>query len=516
MPALGAPLRPKTRYAVVVTRAVRSLGGAPVAPSADLEEVLGTRAATPRTEAARVLFGPALDELAGAGIMRSDIAHLSVITTDDPTAELFAIADSIRTDVPAPTVKGGTWIQKERASDYDAYEGSYGPSPNYQSGQLPFSKIADGGAFARDAQGKPTLQGTFDLRFSLVVPNEAKCPPPAAGYPIVLYAHGTGGDYRSMIADGTSAALASKCLASMGIDQIFHGTRPGAPPSGSSNREGNIQLLYFNVNNIAAARTNGRQAAVDVMQQARLWSESHTRVPAQISRTGAEIAFDGTRLMFFGHSQGGLNGPLYLAADSSARGGVLSGAGSVISIALMEKTKPEPSVAQLVKTFLQLITDEERDELTIFHPVMSFAQALVDTVDPVNYDGYIILHPRPGALPKSIYETEGIDPDGIGDSYAPPHGIEVGALAMGLPRMAPGVRPIEEASFLGLADVTIPAGGLSGNLAGGKASGVLAQWTPPRSVDGHYVVFKVPQARAQAAGFLRNLADDPTGRVPAP
>ena len=51
---------------------------------------------------------------------------------------------------------------------------------------------------------------------------------PAGGYPIVLYAHGTGGDYRSFLDDGTGASLAQQCLASMGVDQIFHGTRPGA------------------------------------------------------------------------------------------------------------------------------------------------------------------------------------------------------------------------------------------------------------------------------------------------
>ena len=339
---------------------------------------------------------------------------------------------------------------------------------------------------------------------------------PAAGYPVVLYAHGTGGDYRSMIDDKTSQALAQQCLASMGIDQIFHGTRPGAPPASDPNREGNIQLLFFNLNNILAARTNGRQAAIDVTQQARLFSDSHTQVPAAVSRTGQAIAIDGSKVLFFGHSQGSLNGPLYLAADASARGGVLSGAGSMIAIALLEKTKPEPSVAQAVKTVLQLITPDEAAELSIYHPVMSFAQALVDAVDPVNYDGYVALHPRAGMAPKSVYVTEGINPDGTGDSYAPPHGIEIGAVALGVPRMAPGVRPVAEAALAGLADVTVPAAGLAGNLAGGKASGVLAQWRPPGTHDGHFVVFYVPEARLQAAGFCKNLADDPIGRVPAP
>ena len=82
--------------------------------------------------------------------------------------------------------------------------------------------------------------------------------------------------------------------------------------------------------------------------------------------------------------------------------------------------------------------------------------------------------------------------------------------------MAPGIHAIAEAKFVGLSDVTVPAGGLAGNLAGGKASGVIAQWTPVATSDGHFVVFDVPQAREQAAQFCRNLADDPIGKVPAP
>src|SRR5262249_8429247 len=134
---------------------------------------------------------------------------------------------------------------------------------------------------------------------------------------------------------------------------------------------------------------------------------------------------------------------------------------------------------------------------------------------PVHYMRYVVQAPRKSGAPKSIYMTEGIAADGKGDTYAPPHGIEVGAVALGLPRMAPGVKPIAEMAWGGLGDVAIPSRGLSGHLGGGAASGVLAQWTPTRG-DGHFVVFNVPQARAQAASFCKNLADDPSGRVPTP
>jgi hypothetical protein len=111
--------------------------------------------------------------------------------------------------------------------------------------------------------------------------------------------------------------------------------------------------------------------------------------------------------------------------------------------------------------------------------------------------------------------TEGVNEDGSGDSYAPPHGIEVQAVSAGLPLQNPVIHPIVEMVDTDLQPITIPSDGLSGNLAGGKGSGVLAQWHPGTH-DGHFVLYYAPGAMDQATGFLRQLMDDPNGRVPAP
>ena len=115
----------------------------------------------------------------------------------------------------------------------------------------------------------------------------AGCTMPEAGYPIVMYAHGTGGDYQSYVNDGTARALAERCIASMGVDQIFHGTRRGAPDNPED-----VSLLFFNFQNVIAARTNARQSALDEVQRARLFTETHATVPAEVSVTGTEIRFE--------------------------------------------------------------------------------------------------------------------------------------------------------------------------------------------------------------------------------
>ncbi len=510
MPVPGFPLRPHTSYALVVTDAVKGEGGALVAQAQALSELLGvSSASSPAIEAASTALAEPIAAVSRAGVDLSKVVHFAAFTTGDPTEEFRAAAAALPSQVPAPTADPDAWELKNDGESFDEYLGVYGPSPNYQAGSLPFTSFGDGGGFVLDESGVAQVQDTFDLRFSISVPDAERCPMPAAGYPIVMYAHGTTGDYRSYVFDGTARSLTGQCMAVMGVDQIFHGTRPGAPDNDTTK-----QILFFNFNNVEAARTNVRQSGLDEVQRARLFTESDMRVPAFISTTETAIRFDASKLMFFGHSQGSLNGPLFLAGTDGVRGAVLSGASAVMQITLLEKTKPEPSIANLVKTiFLQLLL-EEQEEVSLLYPPIAMAQTIVDSVDPQNYARFIIQEPAFGG-PKSIYMTEGVGPDGIGDSYAPPRGCEALAMAMGLPLMEPAIHPFTD----GVANIpellSIPADGISGNLAGGAATGVLAQWTPDGG-DGHFVVFDVQAATDQAAGFLRNLADDPVGRVPAP
>jgi predicted esterase len=512
MPTLGFPLRARTRYALVVTDSLRSKGGGSVAASDELTEALGlVEPTSDSARAAAAALAPSIAELEAIGVAPERIAHLAVFTTNDPTEELYAARDALFSSVAAPTFRDA-WTKPLIKPEYVEYQGSYGPSPNFQAGKLPFAQSGDGGAFAF-VDGKPTVVDTFDLRFSLSVPDAHRCPMPEAGYPIVLYAHGTGGNYRSYVHDGTAKSLAQRCIATMGIDQIFHGTRPGAPDSADS---GQVEVLFFNFQNVTAGRTNPRQAALDEVQRARLFTESHATVPERVSFTSSEIRFDPSKVMFFGHSQGGLNGPMFLAADSAARGAVLSGSSSMLSITLLEKTKPAPSVAALVRSVFLGLDEEEAAELNVFHPAISLAQSLVDVTDPIHYAPHVALQPRSGFAPKSVYMTEGVNADGTGDSYSPPHGIEAQAIAMGLPLQLPAQRAIAESSWGGPQPVHIPLGGLSGNLAGGGASGVLAQWSVAEGSDGHFVVFDVQPATLQASAFLRLLADEPVGRVPPP
>ncbi len=510
MPTFGFPLRPATRYALVVTSAVRAEDGGRLEPAPTLRAQLEAGAAGP--------LGTALEALAQAGLAPDSIVHLAVFITNDPTAKARKLARWVRDHQPAPTALTDAWAYSESVPGVmDVYVGRYGPSPNFQRGSIPFKSYGDGGELAFKQDGEPDKQGDFDLRFALAVPSADRCPMPADGYPIVLYAHGTGGSYRSMLGAGDEAeALAARCIATMGIDQIFHGDRPGgqcgqaAPPCNT-----NVELIFFNVQNPTAARANGPASAIDVVQQARLFTESHLTVPAAVSRTGAELRFDGERLGFFGHSQGGLNGPMFLAVDDQARGGVLSGSGSMISITLLEKSKPV-NIAGLLKTLIGVSNADEQasEDINSFHPAISLAQSIVDETDPIHYVPFILRHPLEGFAPKSVLMTEGVNPDFSGDNYTPPHAIEVQSVALGLPPLTPIIHPIEELRWSELEPLSVPPAGISGNLAGGAATGALVQWPASQASDGHFVIYDIPAAMDQCSGFVAGFMDNTAGHLP--
>src|SRR5262249_40808793 len=66
----------------------------------------------------------------------------------------------------------------------------------FQQGTIPYKMGGDGGAIAPDASGRPIITHLERTRISLVIPRQKSGRAmPSGGWPIVLYSHGTGGDY---------------------------------------------------------------------------------------------------------------------------------------------------------------------------------------------------------------------------------------------------------------------------------------------------------------------------------
>lgn len=484
----GMPLLPDTLYAAVVTDRVRAVGGASFDRDSDFDAVV---AGDPSVAQVVSSYGPALARLEELGISPASIVSLAVFRTQDPTYLLATAADWVRETMPPPTVVVDAWQSRESAATHTVLHGRYAGAPTFQEGEIPYR--SEGGGIRLDADGVPVLAGTFEARFALTIPVSAM---PEAGYPIVLYGHGTGGDFRSFIDDDTAELLAAQGYAAMGIDAPVHGERNPTMDD----------TIFFNILNPDAVRCNPVQGALDHVVQGVV--ARNLVVPRTIlERDGAEVRIDPSRVYYLGHSQGSLVGPLYFAVDDTPIAAVFSAGGSMIGHTLREKTDPVdiPSLVRSLLGFRGSSTEEAfaLEGFTVEHPIVTILQGWVDVSDPGNYAPLAFDRPRPGYPARSVIATEGLR-----DTFVSPHAAEALAVAFRMPIAAPVAREIEGLRFLGLAP---EPGEITANVRGG-VTGALLQFPE----EGHFGFFNDARGRERVSAFFASLHMGAPGTLPGP
>ncbi len=477
-PVPGFPPREGATYAAVLTDRLQGEGGGAVRPSPAFARVRDGAPLGAIEEQLAPIYAPLRDWL-DEKQLTEHVVSATVYTTAIGTT----IMDELRTAVyatPAPTLT--ELVHERTANTFELFTGRF-DSPNFQEGFAPYTYF--GGAIHRGPDGKPTPTLTESLRVAMSIPKGAM---PIEGWPVIIYAHGTGGDYHSFVDDGTARRFAAVAnidnkelarFAVLSIDQVLHGPRS---PEGTD-----VETSFFNFNNLVAARDNPKQGALDDFQLLRLIKVVDV---AAAPVTKLPIRFDATKVYFFGHSQGSLTGGLYVAAEPEVKAAIFSGAGAGLVAALLTKTKPV-DVSAIVQSFF-------RDQVDDYHPFLNMLQGFFDETDPGNYARRYFQEPPPGMAPKSIYITLGTD-----DSYSPVPTIKTFALASGVVPVNPMIDPIDALPLSGLAFQDAPQ---TNNVGSGRATGVLCEYQTPPNDDGHFVVFNVKQAIAQSTRFLGTLA----------
>jgi len=551
-PPMGGPLTPGHTYTAYLTTDGRDSNGLPIKRSPQLAAVLGATAPTdPALANAYAKYKPLRDYLSAQSVSPSTVLNASVFTVGDIQSPMKNLAAAVRT-TPVPTAS--TWVKcdgtakspcpqadgeracTEGTADYDEYHALVSV-PIFQKGTAPY--FDSGGEI--DSSG---VVRNEQVCVALTVPKKAA---PSAGYPVAVFAHGTGGSFRSHIRDEVAGALARATppVAVLGYDQVQHGPRRGASTMSPN-------VLFFNFKNPAAARGNPLQGAADVISVGRFaksFGAAVAPVPPVPPDAGASdggvldggaadgsappldagsappsgnggppgVKFDATSVVFFGHSQGSTHGSLGLPFTNDYRATLLSGNGASLMDALRTKTKPE-NIAAAVPFALGGDYQGTFPKLEIFggenHPVLTLLQHWIDPADPLNFAKSIARAPQTGVLPKSVFLTYG-----LGDSYSPPITLQTYAIVglmsyegnrdLPLAVHDPSVtKPDPIADFK---EHPVP---ISGNFAIGNTTVTLAmrQYQAPSDSDGHFVVFDVPSANEDAIRFLSMAA---SGKVPA-
>jgi predicted esterase len=354
--------------------------------------------------------------------------------------------------------------------------------PVFQAGTPPYEYA---GGDIRYQQGRPQLARTEGVCFTLTVPRGQSS---AAGWPLVVYSHGTGGDHRNHVDAGLAGELAAGGMdggaavpmATLGYDGVLHGSRKGSSVRSTED-------LVYNVFNPAAARDNGLQAATDLFALVRALPGLSAAAPLDAGRVG-----------LYGHSQGG-NAAAVAAGYEPAFGVVvLSGTGGGLTRSLLAKTKPV-NVASLLPGLLG-----ETGAVDVGHPVLNLLQMYFDAADPLNHGRRIVIAPPEAATARHLLHVFGAD-----DHYAPETTQRDFGAAAGLPVLD----PVTTEDGDGQAMRVVVLAPVRANLAFGPAVGahmvtaVQAQYRP-EGYDGHFVSTKHPRARRAIQRMLGSFFRD--------
>jgi hypothetical protein len=433
-PAAGRPLLAETTYAVLLRKGILDNDGNPVVQDDDFKLMLQASApADAEVKAAWQAYQPLRDYLTDQALDPSEVLSAAVFTTMNPRARMAAFRDVILNQAQSPAPAQLTLCDGAATSPcagteathvcptatdsaFHEIQGIY-QTPVFQSGTPPYKALSDGGAILYDSNTQPIIQRHEKACFAMTVPKGATMP--AEGWPVVIFAHGTGGSYRSFINNGTAAALAHvkddlgatvSQMVVIGIDGSMHGPRRGSTDSPDE--------LFFNLRNPKAARDNTYQGAADKFQLVRMISGvdwDNTQSP-----TGEAIKLDPSRIYFFGHSQGTIEGIPFLAFEPDVKGTVLSGAGGYLIGSLLAKTKPV-NVAGLVKLALA------DGQVGTSHPLLNLLQLYFEEVDTINYGKAMFNKPE-----ESVGAKHTLLSYGVADSFTPPGTIDSLGWAMGI------------------------------------------------------------------------------------
>ena len=239
--------------------------------------------------------------------------------------------------------------------------------PIFQQGTPPYDTPDERAAASSRPPASPQLARTEDVCFALTIPKGVAAP--AAGWPLVVYHHGTGGSMRSIVNDGIAAALAgaTPSAAVLGFDAVEHGARRGR-------RRRRARTIWSSTRSTRAPRatTSCRAPSTSCRRCASPASPSTPRA----SPTGAAIAFDPAAVTFFGHSQGSTSGALALPFTDARAGGGAVGRGRVPDALAARQTQPVDLAAGLAFA--------AGEPLDAAHPVMTLFQSFFDRSDPLN------------------------------------------------------------------------------------------------------------------------------------
>ena len=418
------PLPAASEHLVVVMDSIAQQGGGGFSPSRTTLLALGLAApANPAEQTVFTHYAPAREMLAVKQIDPAHVLRLWDFTTRstlDPTLRLTAMQKQVEAAVQAGTI--GVAVDSVSAGDAAIGAIVIGRLTNMPD----FLTAEDqSGHFVYDASGAPLPQGVNDVYFRVVLPHATR------DYPLVVYGHGTGGDYTDTSFD---EGLAGAGFAKIGFDFLgwtgdsIIGTVAGLVRTIEGSDRSTAHLLQAHAN----------IAALEALLPGALGDALATALSMQLPGTPA-LHPNMTQLFYAGGSLGGTMGLVHMGVDRTRmRAGLLNVPGTgwtqfiPLSVVVDYARPAWPS--------------ETGGDLDIELQIAS-SQNAWDDVDGANW-----LDALPGAMPPCLLQ------ESMGDPVLPNIGNELVAQSLGAVQVGVPLRPLPG---LALANEAIARTGLT-------------------------------------------------------
>jgi hypothetical protein len=298
-----------------------------------------------------------------------------------------------------------------------------------------------------------------------------KTPPPAGGYPVVVFQHGLGGQRGDALQIANS--LAKRGFVTAAIEAYLQGTRafdanargddtadykkPTAKYEGpdgfvdrnSAGANAAPDDLFGGMFRLASLRDQFRQTAIDHTTLLRLLKSSPTLDGLAIG--GVTPKIDGSKVAYMGDSLGGIIGSLVAGIEPDHAAYILNVPAGAL---LVELSANSPNIYSLLNGAAALHFGFVAVQMPPLHPLVQMMQHVIDGGDPISVASTATAPiPIAGATPKGrnliILEV-------LADEIVSNQGTEALARAMGIPVVKPhgeGMVPLAEVDGAAAKDV---------------------------------------------------------------
>lgn len=470
-------LKDDTRYIVAIRNVVDASGKA-IAPSKAFK-ALRDGTSDKEIEARRSEYQDIFAKLKSAGIEKSNLQIAWDFTTasrDNNTKQMVEMRDDA-------LAKAGT-----KGPSYTIDSAKDNPYPKDQptlareikgtmTVPLYLDKPDPGCTLSVDASGKPKQNGTAKFGFIMDIPKSV-----ATGgkpVPVVQFGHGLLGAAADMnTSDGVQQLIQDKGYVMFGVDWI-----------GMSENDqqfiGNM-LSEGDLTQFSHVADRLRQSFVNALLAMRMVTGDLANDPA-VQFNGQSV-IDPTQRYYYGNSQGGINGGVYMALSTDVTRGYLGVPGQPYSL-LLNRSRDFNQYLSVMSLAVPDPIDRQVD--------IALIQMLWDRAEPDGYTAHISKDMLPGTPQHNV-----LIHIALGDQQVTPLGGEIVARTVG----AVNISPVNRSVF-GIDEKSAPYSGGNAMVEWdfGNKPAPLTNVPPPESngPDTHGMVRALPEAQTQIDQFLR-------------